>query len=466
MTTPFPFESLLLFGSLSIMLIIGVILRVKLTILQKFLFPSCLIGGVIGLISRHVGLLDLAATDLETFAYHFFNLSFISVGLTSGSSATPAEKTVKPLKGALWMALVEGGVTLPLQAVVGGISVILIGWLGMELFPTFGFLAPLGFTEGPGQALSIGKVWEGAGFAHAATIGLIFAAIGFFFAFFVGVPIANWGIRKGFGSLTPKDIPRDVLTGIASRDKQALSAGSLRTHSGNIDTLAFQAALVGFVYVLTFGLVKLLGWILPADVAEMLWGFFFFFGMLIALGVRWAMGRIRVAHLVDPGVQRRITGWAVDYLIVATIMAIQLVIVWKYILPILFICLASGLLTTVIVIYLGARLDGFNLERTVAVYGACTGTVSSGLLLLRIVDPEFETPAAMEIGLMNVIVAPLILGSMLLVNAPLWWQWSIGLTTVVFGAILVVCLVLIKLLGFWGKPRFVNSASDSVRRGA
>lgn len=362
------------------------------------------------------------------------------------------------------MALVEG-VTLPLQAIVGGVSVILMGWLGIELFQTFGFMAPLGFTEGPGQALSIGKVWEGVGFAHAATIGLIFAAIGFFFAFFVGVPIANWGIRKGFGSLTPKDIPRDFLAGIVSKGKQTLSAGNLRTHSGNIDTLAFQAALVGVVYVFTYGVVKLLGLILPPDVAKMLWGFFFFLGMLIALIVRWGMGRVGVAHLIDPGVQRRITGWAVDFLIVATVMAIQLVIVWTYIVPILFICLASGVLTTAIVIYLGARLDSFNLERTVAVYGACTGTVSSGLLLLRIVDPEFETPAAMEIGLMNIIVAPIILGSMLLVNAPLWWHWSIELTTFVFAVILAGCLALIKLLGFWGKSRFVDSETNPVIEG-
>ena len=61
------------------------------------------------------------------------------------------------------MALVEG-VTFPLQAVIGGLCVILFGLFGQELFYTFGFFVPLGFTEGPGQALSIGKVWEGFGF--------------------------------------------------------------------------------------------------------------------------------------------------------------------------------------------------------------------------------------------------------------------------------------------------------------
>jgi ESS family glutamate:Na+ symporter len=118
-----------------------------------------------------------------------------------------------------------------------------------------------------------------------------------------------------------------------------------------------------------------------------------------------------------------------------------------------------------VVLYLGSRIGDYNLERTVAIYGTCTGTVSTGLLLLRIVDPEFETPVAMEIGIMNVVAAPIILGSILLVNAPLWWHWSVGMTTLVFAVILVVCLALIKLLGFWGKSRYVNSATNSVLEG-
>ena len=458
MTTPFPFEGLLLFGSLSIMLIIGVLLRANVPFLQRFLFPSCLIGGVIGLLIINLGLLDLEATDLETFAYHFFNISFISVGLTSGKSKAPPKSKANPLKGPLWMALVEG-VTFPLQAASGGLLIIIFGWFGMELFPSFAFLAPLGFTEGPGQALSIGKVWEGAGFAHAATIGLTFSAIGFFFAFFVGVPLVNWGIRKGYGSLAAKTISNDRLIGIVPKGSQKVSAGKLSMHSGNIDALAFQAAMVGVVYVLTYGFVMLLGKILPADAAKILWGFFFFFGMGIALLIRWGMGRIGIDYLIDAGVQHRITGWAVDYLIVTTVMAIQLVVIWQYIIPISIISLASGILTTLVVIYLGGRIEDYNLERTVAIYGTCTGTVSSGLLLLRIVDPEFETPVAVEIGVMNVIVVPIIVGCLLLVNAPIWWHWSLGLTTSIFAVIMVICLALIKLLGLWGASRFGNSES-------
>lgn len=47
----------------------------------------------------------------------------------------------------------------------GGFMVTLFGVFNLELSPKFGFLVPLEFEEGPGQALSVGKVWEGFGFA-------------------------------------------------------------------------------------------------------------------------------------------------------------------------------------------------------------------------------------------------------------------------------------------------------------
>jgi len=196
MQSPFPFEPMLVFGCLAVMLLAGVLLRSKIVFFQRFLMPSCLIGGMLGLILLNLGLLDVSVTNLETFAYHFFNISFISVGLTPNEASNATSKSkIQIFKAPLWMALTQS-VIFPLQAITGGVLVGLFGIFGLKLFPTFGFLAPLGFEEGPGQALSIGKVWQGFGFEHATTIGLTFAALGFFFSFIVGVPLVNWVFGK------------------------------------------------------------------------------------------------------------------------------------------------------------------------------------------------------------------------------------------------------------------------------
>mgnify|MGYP001815708585 CR=1 FL=1 len=456
MNIPFEFEPMLIFGWMSAMLLAGVFLRARIRFFQNYLIPSCLIGGLLGLILETVGVIRFPSESWESFAYHLFNISFISVGLTTGSAAeeqTPKDKGY--FKGSFWMCLTMTS-CFGLQAALGGILVLVFGLLGSDLFPTFGFLVPMGFEEGPGQALSFGKVWEGIGFEHGATIGLTFAAVGFLFSFFVGVPLANWGLRKGLANQEGGRLPPEFITGIYSTNEQGEAAGNLTTHSANIDTLAFHVALIGLVYALTYVFTLLLAKVVATfapDVAAMLWGFFFFFGLVIAFLVKLAVQKSGAGHLLDGGVQRRLTGWSVDFLIVATIMAIQLVVVWKFIVPIAAMALACGIATTLLTVYLGKRLWSYNLERMVAIYGVVTGTVSSGLLLLRIVDPEFKTPVAVEIGIMNLIMVPIVLGSGILVNAPLWWGWSVGMTVLVFAGIMAVALVLLKTLKMVGPAK-------------
>lgn len=446
MNTPFPFDGMLVFAFLSALLLVGVGLRAKVTLLQRFLVPSCLIGGILGLVLMVSGVFSIKASALEAFAYHFFNISFISVGLTRDGNGRPHQTKKQMVKGPAWMALMQG-LTFPMQAVLGGLLVILLGWFGIQLFPTFGFLVPLGFNEGPGQALSIGKVWEGVGFANAATIGLTFAALGYFCAFFIGVPLVNRGIRRGRATFGPRQLPQDFLVGILTPDAEPPSAGRLTLHSGNAETMAFQAALVGGVYGVTYGIIALIGRWLPPDAANILWGFFFFFGLGVALIVKWAMRRLNLVHLADGGIQRRITGWSVDYLMVATVAAIELSIVWEYMLPIGIIALVNAICTTLLVVYFGRRLSAYSLERTAAIYGVVTGTVSCGLLLLRIVDPEFKTPVAYEIAVMNVFSLPVVGGCTVLVNGPLWWGWPLWVAISVFAGIMVVVLFLMKLMG-------------------
>jgi len=453
MQSPFPFQSILLFGFLAILLLVGVALRAKIPFFQRFLFPSCLIGGLLGLILVNTGLLHFSSRNLQTFAFHLFNISFISVGLTRGrKDHGDSDHKKEVLRGSLWMAITQG-VTFPLQAAIGGLAVILFSLFGIKLFSTFGFLIPLGFNEGPGEALSFGKVWETVGFNHAATIGLGFATVGYFFAFFVGVPLVNHWIRKGSPGRKAGGLSRDFLIGITGRNQKREPAGELTLHSANTDTLSFQIALVGLIYVLTYLFVKYFGKVLPPDVGKMLWGFSFFFGLGLALCVHWLMKKMGIEYLVDPGLQRRITGWSVDFLIVATVAAIQVMVVWKYIIPFLTISLASGILTTVVVLFLGKRLPSYNLERTVAIYGTVTGTVSCGLLLLRIADPEFRTPVALEIAIMNVFAAPIVGGCTILVNGPLWWHWSTAFTVLVFAFIMAASLVALKALGLWGSAK-------------
>ena len=72
MHSPFPFDTLLVFGFMSIILLAGVIVRAKVSFVQRYLFPSCLIGGLLGAILVNFKIVNVSTSMLETFAYHFF----------------------------------------------------------------------------------------------------------------------------------------------------------------------------------------------------------------------------------------------------------------------------------------------------------------------------------------------------------------------------------------------------------
>jgi ESS family glutamate:Na+ symporter len=444
---------MLLFGFMASMLLLGMLLRAKIKFFQVFLIPSCFLGGIVGLVLISMKVVNASTSLLETFAYHLFNISCISIGLTASEEQTNQTVEGNPIKGPLWMAIVSG-VTMSLQGIVGGGFVLLFNEFGSGLYSTFGFLAPLGFTQGPGQALSIGKVWEEFGFQHAATIGLTFATLGFVFAFFFGVPLVNYGIRKGYSTNSPSGLSRDVMTGVIGKDGKKESAGELTIHSGNADTLAFHAALIGLVYLVTYLFVWIIGHLFSPDVAKSLWGFFFFLGIVFALLLKTLVGKIGLGYMLNPGVQRRITGWSVDFLIIATIMAIQAVIVWDYFIPILVISLTCGILTLLIVVYLGRRIWSYNLERTVGIFGLTTGNAATGLLLVRIADPEFRTPVALELVVQALFAVPFVLSCMILMHAPIWWKWSIENVIMMYGGVLLLSLALLKILKLWSVRKF------------
>lgn len=454
MGNPFLFDPVLAFSAIGVFLILGVILRANFSMFQSLLLPSCLIGGLLGCIVLNLGLIDLSFTLFENIAYHCLNIAFISVGLTQNRSRqvdTGERRSV--LRGAIWMSLMKG-ITWPLQAIIGLLFVLFFNSMGRDLFPTFGLFLPLGFNEGPGPALALGKVYEGFGFQHATTIGLTFALMGYFFCFFVGMPFIKAGLRKGYAKYGQKTLSTDFLKGIIQKksDIEDSEAPRKTLYTENIDNLAFQIGLVGVVYALTYFFCKGLADVMPINSQKVVWGFFFFFGLLIGIIVTKVLKKVGVAHLVDPGTQHRITGFSLDFMIASTLMAIKLAIVWMFIIPILTISLSGGIMTVLIIYYFGKRQDNMALERTVVVYGTYTGQLSTGLLLLRIVDPEFRSSLLLELGIFGFLVAPITFTCMILATGQVSWGWGIWHTIGIYAVISLISLVLMKVLKYWGKP--------------
>jgi glutamate:Na+ symporter, ESS family len=93
--------------------------------------------------------------------------------------------------------------------------------------------------------------------------------------------------------------------------------------------------------------------------------------------------------------------------------------VLRYLVPILVIGSISGVATIVYTLFFASRMfrrHGF--ERAVMIYGASTGTLPTGLALLRVLDPDFETPVATDYMYGSGIAFFLVIPYILSINLP------------------------------------------------
>jgi len=132
------------------------------------------------------------------------------------------------------------------------------------------------------------------------------------------------------------------------------------------------------------------------------------------LGVKMIMRLFKVETTIDTATCNRISGLSVDLTVATSLGAISLVVVQGYWLPILALVLTGLLLTLVVLPWYCSRIyDDHQFFRMLVIYGTATGTLPTGLALLRVVDKEFETPVATDylyaVGVVFILAIPFIM---------------------------------------------------------
>ena len=449
---------------ISAMLLVGTVLRAKVPLFQKYLVPASLIGGLAGFVLMNLGWVGapflqsgwqtIPHDTFEVFSFYLFTIGFVALGLMGhGSGSRGLGKEI--VRGSLWMALAWSAL-LCIQAIAGlGVFSAANVLTNAKTYEPLGYLIAHGFGQGPGQALAIGAAWQSFKIEDAVSIGLFFAALGSFVGAFTGVPLVKWGLKKGFIANAPKELPSNAVVGLMKKDSRQ-SLGSHTTHPSNVDTLALHLAVLGLALGLTYLFCYLLRYYFyPSSLASLTFGFAFFYGMMMGFMVRFVMDKVGIGHLLDNELQNRIVGTSVDFLVVATMMAIKFTTIWKYIIPLAASVLIISIITLLLSLYFARRFPGpFGFERMLVMYGIATGTAATGLLLLRIVDPEFKTPAAVEAGIMNFWCLFTSLHIIFLVSVlPGPGFPDIVQMTLTYAVTGLACLILMKLLGLWKGQR-------------
>ncbi len=381
-------------------LLLGNVLRRSIPFLKNSLIPTSVVGGAILLIvaaifkaitgnvffeSKMFG--DNGTAMLELITYHTLALGFIASTLKSSNTKLSKRRVTE-----IFNTGVTTVSTYLLQAIVGfGITLIAALFIS-GFFSAAGVLLPFGYGQGTGQALNYGSIYElEYGFDGGKSFGLTIAALGFLSASIGGVIHLN--IIKRKSRIKKYEETEEVLNMSDIEEKNEIPMQE------SIDKMTIQFALVAVAYVLAYGLMALLGSLLPG-MRSVIYGFNFLLGVLAATLVKLVFNLLKKVKIVNKEYSNnflltRISNFFFDIMVVAGIAAIRLDILENY-WGIMLILGIAGLIITYVYNLIVAKtlFPRYAQQQFLMMYGMLTGTASTGTILLREIDKDFKTPAA------------------------------------------------------------------------
>ena len=411
-------QYVLYFCYIFIFMFVAKLLKEKVGLFRSIIIPTSLMAGFLGLVAGPE-VLGLVKFDLNFYASivsHFMGVGFIALTL-AGSGERQGRDSVNS-----GLFIVSNYV---FQGIVGMLILyILIATVRPDLFVGLGLMMPLAFGQGPGFASSIGASWdEVLPFGFVNQYGLTLATMGFLVGGVVGVILLNYYVRK-------YDLNVERLRTLKGLQNRSITFTNVQ-EINFFDTLTVQVAFIAVAYATTFVVMHFtiagLGYLgtVGATIASLVRGFNFLFGILVALVIKRILQFLnarghRALELIDDFTMQNVTSFAFSVMITSSVMAISINAIRDYWLLLLTMSVGGAIATLFFVTWFGQKIFRFHTRHYIlAMFGMMTGTASTGLALLRGVDPNLETDVARNLVLGSAIATPLGLPLMALLAVPI-----------------------------------------------
>ncbi|MBO7328379.1 MAG: sodium:glutamate symporter [Lentisphaeria bacterium] len=442
--------AIVVFCFLSLLLFSGKLVRLGIPVLQRLYLPSSVIGGLIGLVIISLFGSYLPA-DLVPAMKKLpgFLINIIFAALFLGTVTPKFSQVFKMALPQLCMG----------QLLAWGQYVIGLGITGFLLFPLFGInpafgnLLEIGFEGGHGtvggMTETFNKFWQ-----DGLALGYTVATGGMVFGILLGMALINWALNKGIISSvrTFKERARAEKLGVYEAGSRP-SAGKQTVLSDSIDSLAWHIAMIGISILLGYGMLKFLQFaevkLLPECKTRLFTGFPLFpLCMIGGVIIQQFFRKLKVEHLIDHGQMQRLSGAALDFLVVSAVATIQLSVVAENYVSLLILMAVGVLWSLILVLYVAPKLFKQSwFECAIAEFGQGLGVTATGLMLLRTVDPENKTVAAASFGYKQLIHEPIMGGGLwtafaLTLVFTIGWMpvWGISVFMLLVWGIITICI--------------------------
>lgn len=455
------------------LLAVGVSLRVTLKPLQWIFVPASIVGGLFGLaLIQMTGNQNHAAlTQLQSWPGMLIAVVFACMFLDRGSRSLRQSLGLAGREGIVVWIVVLG------QTAVGLLCTWLLIQPWFDVPNSFGMLIETGFAGGHGTAAAMGAVFESenVGLADGLDLGLFMATVGLVFSVISGVVYVNLAIRLGW--LGNKE-RIDLIQGLENRGApEPVAKGTVRSEV--VDPLVFQLLIVGAAFGLGYAMKESVTSITQsmgpaavetgvasdqaveanvenaaaakadqeftkrASLAGTVGDFpLFIYALLGGLIVRQLMHFAGIDDLIDRLSIQRISGVAMEFLIVSAITTLRIESIAGVAGPLAILLVAAFAWTGFCLLFVSRRLlpGAYWFQLGILNYGMSTGTTATGFTLLKIVDKDLSSGAAEDYALAAPLSSPFVGGGLLTIGLPLLVLEEIpiavsacGLTAVVIG---------------------------------
>lgn len=381
------------FAYMSLLLVVAQFLRQKIKLFQNFYIPSSVIAGVIGLLCGPQVFNVIPWSD-KIGSYAYLLVCILFAGLYLGKKESTSVKEIFRKVGDTFC------MNMATEFICFG-SALLIGYYLLKLFfpdvfAEFSLLLPSGFCGGHGYASTIGTALNNLlGRDDCVQLGQTFATLGLLTGLFGGIFLINWAARHGVTSFIEEanHLPEECRTGIVPAGKRE-SMGEETINPMSMDPLAWHLSLTLIAMLFGYLFYNWYKKYLPnIEIPVMC------LTMLAGVLIQKLLNHTPFRDSVDKHVEGRIGSMITDYLVGFGVASISITIVKAYIGPILVLCLLGTLWPVIMVLCVGRKLfHNYWFERSIFIFGWCTGVVAIGVTLLRICDPEMKSETLDDYG--------------------------------------------------------------------
>lgn len=447
----------------SVLIFLAHIIRSKVKFIQNLYIPSSLLAGFMGLALGPYGakVLNLSSkASGYSSAFMVIVFSGIAYGTFSLVKNNNNSAQLKNFTGDTLKRILALYVYRSITSISVYIVPIIVGVFLLNKFQAlpegFTILVGGGFVGGHGTNAGFASaITENTGWAHAGDIGMTFATIGILLGLIGGIIQIKNATNKKYTYFVNKfeELPEQYKTGfLKEEERQAI--GQATVSSIALDPFAWNFMMImiptGLAYA-TIGYVRRYFETIPTY----LWAF------LISIALIQILKYSNIGKFVDKSCIQRIASTATDFLVFFGVACIRISIVLEYATPILILS-GTALATLLFSMYvLAPRLSKlYWFERSIFVYGYCTGVYAIGLTLLRIVDPNAKSRTLEDVAVTSPIdfveYYVLLLGPVLM---------STGRATTFLGVMIVMLIgsfVAAFVLKLWNKPQLERTTDTEL----